>query len=154
MLKDQSFTCLGSKKAKKNDRVLMVLGDLDELISILGLIRAYSHHQRLKNQVVSLQEDLILIGGWLAGVKKNPDLKAMMVGLGKDLKKLQDPGLKKFSRPGVNQASAWLHLARVSARKLERRAVDLNLKSHQPLVNYLNRLSTWLFWLAVKEEKK
>jgi cob(I)alamin adenosyltransferase len=153
MLKDQSVTCLGSRKIKKSAPILGVLGDLDELTSLLGLVRAFTRKRSLQKQIISLQEDLILIGGWLSGQKKTISFKEKTLQLEAAIKKSINPSLKKFSRPGVNQTSAFLHLSRATARKLERKVVGLRLSRYQPLANYLNRFSALLFWLAVKEEK-
>jgi len=154
MIGDQSFTCLAGKKVSKSAQVLDVLGDLDELSSILGLVKVFSEKKTLKKQVSDLQEDLILIGGWLSGLGQVVFLKEKELELEKKIAKIQLPTLKEFSRPGVNRTSAFLHLARVAVRKLERKVVGLKHKRYRSLIKYLNRLSTLLFWLAVKEEKK
>ncbi len=74
--------------------------------------------------------------------------------LEKRISEVKDLEIKHFCRPGVNQISAFLHLARAITRRAERKVVGLKNDSYQPLVNYLNRLSSLLFWLAVRKEKK
>jgi cob(I)alamin adenosyltransferase len=58
--------------------------------------------------------------------------------------------LKKFVLPGQNETEALAHLARTKARVCEILAWEL--KARQPAV-YLNRLSDYLFLLAVSLAK-
>ena len=55
--------------------------------------------------------------------------------------------LKSFVLPGGSPLSAYLHLARTIARRAERRAHTLALREqvNAAALNYLNRLSDWLF---------
>ena len=71
----------------------------------------------------------------------------------KEIKNLTQEKVKGFSRPGVNQVSAALHLARAVCRRLERRLVRLKKKPLKPLIVFFNSFSLYLFWLAKKEEK-
>ena len=151
---DQSVTCLAGRKIGKASEILEALGDLDELNSSLGMSRALSKKPKLKKQLFSLQEELILIGGWLAGQTKTIDLKNPTEKLQAEIKKEAKTDLKHFSRPGQNQISASLHFNRAIARRLERRVVSLGRNKFLPLIGYLNKLSLFLFWLAVKEEEK
>lgn len=157
MLKNSSFyTCLGSRRIKKSSLVLDALGDLDELTCSLGLVRADCRSVKLKKELIRLQKDLVQIGGFLAEVKnkkktdwlkKNNYLKKMMT----ELKNNKRQG---FVLPGDDLTSARLHLARAFCRRLERRLISLKKNSLLPLVDYLNSLSSYLFWLANREEKR
>jgi cob(I)alamin adenosyltransferase len=151
MLKSPSVTCLAGKRIPKSARILDILGDLDELNCFLGLVRAFSRKKKLDRELVYLQEDLVRIGGWLSGAKSKFPFQKKTTALENRIKDLEDRNLKKFSRPGANQVSVALHLARVAARRLERRVV--RVRKNQSLVSYLNRLSTLIFWLAVEEER-
>lgn len=152
-MRSQSFTCLAGKKVKKSHELLEILGQLDRLSSELGVVRAFTDN-KLNQRLLTLQEQLIAIGGWLSGTAKQFELGEWTGELEKEIEKLCDPGLREFSRPGANELSAFLHLARVTARSAERAVVRLDRPDFQPLVNFLNRLSEFLFWLAVREEKK
>ena len=147
---DKSFTFLKGKKCSKSASVFEALGDLDELNATLGLVRAFAK-KNLKQKILLLQNDLIEIGGFLSGVKKI-DLKEKAALLEEKINQMANSSVKTFSRPGINKVSAFLHLARATCRRLERRVAGLKKKSMNPLVAYLNFLSSFLFWLAKKEE--
>jgi len=149
---DKSQTCLAGKKLPKSQEIFEALGDLDELNACLGLARSLAS-KNLKQQILKKQDDLIGIGGFLSGMKKEVSLKEKTLVLEKEIKNLVQTKVKGFSRPGVNQVSAALHLARAICRRLERRLVRLNKKSLKNLVIFFNSFSLYLFWLAKKEEK-
>lgn len=145
------LTLLRGKNKSKAEKIFVLLGDLDELNANLGLVRAFSRRRVLKGELRKLQGDLIEIGGFLAGFKKDFNLKMKISNLEERILKLEDSSVKEFSRPGVNKTSTCLHLSRAVCRRVERGMVHLR---HQSLVKYFNRLSLLLFWLAVKEEKR
>ena len=149
---DKSQTCLAGKKLPKSQEIFEALGDLDELNACLGLARSLAS-KNLKQQILKKQDDLIGIGGFLSGMKKEVSLKEKTLVLEKEIKNLVQTKVKGFSRPGVNQVSAALHLARAICRRLERRLVRLNKKSLKNLVIFFNSFSLYLFWLARKQEK-
>ena len=148
---DKSFTFLKGKKCSKSASIFEALGDLDELNATLGLARAFAK-KNLKQKILLLQNDLVEIGGFLSGVKK-VNLKEKTALLEEKINQMADSSVKTFSRPGVNKVSAFLHLARAICRRLERRTAKLKGKSMNPLVAYLIFLSSFLFWLAKKEER-
>jgi cob(I)alamin adenosyltransferase len=148
-----SFSFLGGKRLKKSAPIFEALGDLDELNAALGLVKAFAFPQTLKQQILALQNDLIEIGGFLSGVSKGDFLKKKTTELKKKIEKIKDSSVKKFSSPGANKTSAFLHLARAFCRRLERKVVGLGKKKYHSLAVYLNLLSSFLFWLAKKEEK-
>jgi len=153
---DKSQTCLAGKKLSKSEQIFEALGDLDELNACLGLARSLAS-KNLNQQILKKQDDLIEIGGFLSGVKRENSLKTLKeksFALEGEIKKLNQVEVKGFSRPGVNQVSAALHLARAICRRLERRLIRLNLKSLKPLIIFFNSFSLYLFWLAKKEENK
>ncbi|MFC1727494.1 ATP:cob(I)alamin adenosyltransferase [Patescibacteria group bacterium] len=151
---DQLFTCLGSKRIKKSAKVLEALGDLDELNATLGLVRAFTRKKKLEATISSFQNDLVQIGGWLSGFSKLTSLEKKTLLLKTECLRLSDSKLRRFSLPGKNKVSTFLHLSRVITRRLERRVVGLNKSDGQEVVAYLNKLSLMLFWLSVSEEKK
>ena len=85
--------------------------------------------------------------------KKLKQIKKKISQLKKEIKKLGNRRQERFSLPGKNLSSSFLHQARAITRRLERRVVSLARKKDQPLIAYLNQLSLLLFWLALKEEK-
>jgi len=151
--KDPSFTFLKGKKQKKSKPVFGILGDLDELLAVLGLTKAFAISKNFKKQITFLQDDLVAIGGFLSGVKKI-DLPEKINFLEEKIKVTDKFSIKAFSRPGINKTSAWLHLARTVCRRLERKLVSFKTSQKLLLVSYFNRLSFLLFLLACQQEKK
>lgn len=152
VLMDNGFTFLNGKKQKKSQLIFEILGDLDELNSVFGLVKVFSSSKKLQKKILSLQEDLLTIGSFLA-VAKKVDFQAKTNFLDKEIELIKDLSLKKFSQPGVNQVSSFLHLARAICRRLERKIVALRKPRSLNLMAYCNHLSSYLFWLAKKEEK-
>jgi cob(I)alamin adenosyltransferase len=58
------------------------------------------------------------------------------------------PALKNFILPGGSTISAQAHLSRCICRRAERRVVALNDEKYNLVVQYLNRLSDYLFVLS------
>lgn len=155
MLKNNHcYTFLGERKLKKSEKIFDVLGSLDELNTILGIVKVFSADDSLKKIISSIQEDILLAGTQMASFKDFKNFGKKVSGLEKKIEKNADPNLKKFVKPGKNKTEVFLHLARVFCRQTERKVVDLEEKKFQLLVDYLNRLSLLLFWLAVKEGKQ
>jgi len=149
---DKSYTFLKGQKCLKSSSVFDALGDLDELNSVLGLARAFAK-KNLGRKILAIQNDLVEVGGFLAGMKKT-DFKSKTILLEKQIKKIADPSLITFSRPGKNKISAFLHQARALCRRLERRVISLKKPKFKSLIVFLDSLSNLIFWLARKEEKK
>src|SRR4030043_1819947 len=143
---NKSQTFLGHQKLSKSEEIFEALGDLDELNACLGLARSFAS-KKLSQQILKQQDNLIEIGGFLAGMKKGNSLEEKTLDLEKEIKNLVQEKVKGFSRPGINQVSAALHLARAVCRRLERRLVRLKKTSLKPLIIFFNSFSLYLFWL-------
>lgn len=148
---EKSFTFLKGKRRKKSESIFEILGDLDELNAALGLAKAFAN-KNLGRQILQLQDTLIEIGSFLAGFKKI-NLASQTAFLEQKINQIKQPSLKTFVRPGRNKTSAFLHLSRVICRRLERKIIKLKRKDLKSLIDYLNLLSNFLFWLAQRKEK-
>jgi cob(I)alamin adenosyltransferase len=159
---DQGDTGLfgGGRVPKSHPRVA-AYGDVDELNSLLGVVRATPPVERFEPLLESIQRDLFSIGGQLA----TPDPAAVAKALAKaklsgervsEFERLIDeadaelPPLRAFILPVGTTKAATLHLARTVCRRAERSVVALAQESPVPelFVAYLNRLSDLLFTLA------
>lgn len=139
------------------------IGDVDELISILGLARCYASQNKAKDAILALQRALFAVGAELATAKEK--LSRLQQRIDQDavsrIEALMDStpaaamGFKGFVLPGSTPLSAYLDHARTVARRCERRAVGL-LESgeitNKHLIVWLNRLSDYLYLLARSEE--
>jgi len=145
----------GIRVSKDSSRV-DAYGNVDELNSLLGLVRSYlSKKNDIDSVLLQIQNDLFTIGTDLATVKDGEALRITnehVLNLERTIDKFQEelPPLKVFILPSGTNAAASLHFARSVARRAERKIVTLGKteKINRQLVPYLNRLSDLLFVLA------
>lgn len=162
--KGQTSLVGGTRVAKTNAR-LEAYGTLDELNSVVGLIRSHLSSSDLKEfgrQVESslqvIQNNLFNIGSHLACedaamTSKLPSLSALAIAsLEKemDLWESELPALRNFILPGGSALAGFAHLGRTVCRRAERETVKLSESCAVDAehIVYLNRLSDWLFLLA------
>jgi cob(I)alamin adenosyltransferase len=146
-------------RVQKDDPRIEAYGTVDELNSVLGLVRCAKPPDEMDRLLARVQNELFDLGAELA----TPDPKLRGTNLITQqrvelLEKAIDhfdaslPPLKTFILPGGTPAAAWLHLARTVCRRAERRVVTLgdaaNANLSPLMVIYLNRLSDLLFVLA------
>lgn len=162
---DKGYTSLiGGEKVKKSSLRVDVYGTLDELNSLLGIIRAKNDLTEIDKILNSIQNDLFLISAEIAtvGNKKGGTLRVIDK---KDILKIehwidefgrQIPELRQFVLPGGTETASFIHLARTVARRAERLLVQLMDDSslRDELLVYLNRLSDLLFVSARFENYK
>jgi len=153
MLKDHSYTCFRGTKIKKSEKIFDLLGELDKLNAVLGIARSFARKKTLKRELFFLQQEVLRAGSLIALNKDLEVFRKKASLLEKKAKRIENCDLKEFVKPGKTRIGAFLHFARVVCRQLEREVVAINEKKYFPLVEFLNRLSLFLFWLGVKEEK-
>jgi cob(I)alamin adenosyltransferase len=148
----------GTRVSKSDPRV-DACGDVDELASWLGLIRAELTSSDLIDALSAIQRDLFALGAVLADprhriaarVEKAAVNAAAVARLEATIDALDTelPPLGRFILAGGVPAGAALHLARAVCRRAERRVVALGPDAAEPLVlTYINRLSDLLFTMA------
>jgi len=158
----------GGQPISKDHLRIEAYGTVDELNSVVGLVRAFnrslmrrfSQARLLERELHRIQNRLFDIGGLLATLpgdrkrfKKMPKitpeevvhLEKLMDACQKDLKPLEE-----FILPTGGPVTAMLHLARTVSRRAERICVGMNRKERMDpeLLKYLNRLSDVFFVLA------
>ena len=160
---DQGNTRLYSgEEVPKSDLRVAACGDIDELNSALGLVRAGPGAGHLADEILGLQRFLFLDGSMVA---TTPDSSAPGVEWPREAvedltrrsreaeKEIQMPN--DFILPGGSERAARIDFARSVARRTERSVVRVMekgcLNSMDP-VTWLNRLSDYLWILARKEE--
>jgi cob(I)alamin adenosyltransferase len=159
---DQGDTGLfGGGRVPKDHPRVVAYGDVDELNSSIGIVRATEPVDFCDTLLESIQRDLFSIGGQLAA----PDPAAVARALAKAelpaervtaLERMIDeaenelPQLRAFVLPAGTPKAAALHYARTVCRRAERSVVHLARDSQVPslFIVYLNRLSDLLFTLA------
>lgn len=159
------------RRVPKNHPRVEAYGTIDELSAALGVARAVTSRNDLKDTLLGLQKELWMVATELAVGEVDQDRFELSCSEGAyqrvDEKILSDleeravdledrlPPLKEFVMPGQNPTSAHLHLARTICRRAERRICDLKAQNggiRLFLLKYVNRLSDYLFLLAREEE--
>lgn len=149
----------GGPRVPKDHARIEAYGTVDELNTVLGLVRCESLPPEIDSLLAQVQNELFNVGAELA----TPDPQARgthFIGDAQvsELEKAIDrfeanlPILKTFILPGGSRGAAWLHLARTVCRRAERRVVTLMSDQQQAISGtilvYLNRLADLLFVLA------
>jgi cob(I)alamin adenosyltransferase len=151
----------GGGRVAKDDPRVAAYGDVDELNSALGVVRAAEPSGLFDAELEAIQRDLFAIGGHLA----TPDPEKVRAALERaslSPTRIQDfeaaidaadtelPPLRAFVLPAGTAKAAALHLARTVCRRAERSVVSLAREHPVPelFLVYLNRLSDYLFTLA------
>ena len=147
---------VGGSRVSKDSLRVRAYGDIDELNSVLGLVRAFSRDDEMGSTLEGLQRDLFSVGANLAAPEQShgvPSItKDMIIALEKTIDgfQLQLSPLKVFILPGGAETGAFLHFGRSVARRAERNIVALSKIEtvNENLVPYMNRLSDLLFVMA------
>ena len=156
---DQGQTSLiGGVRVSKAHIRIESYGTVDELNSWVGMLRAYGLEEGTDTLLNDIQNQLFVIGSHLAADLEKSRMQlpefdpAFTLALEDGIDGLQAnlPELKNFVLPGGNQAASAAHLARCVCRRAERLVVALSGHEavNQHLLEYLNRLSDYLFTLA------
>lgn len=151
----------GGGRVAKNHARVAAYGDIDELNSVLGLVRAGAPTDFFDSLFENIQRDLFSIGGHLATpdpakVRKALEKAALSETRVAEFEAVIDAAdeelapLKAFVLPGGTEKAARLHVARAICRRAERSTVALAGNDEVPaaFLIYLNRLSDLLFTLA------
>jgi cob(I)alamin adenosyltransferase len=159
---DKGYTSLlGGLQVPKYDIRPSTYGIIDELGSILGIVRSHSTNQRICEIILQIQKDLFEVNAELASSlnereKRIADrhiaqLEAWEEEAGNNI---EMP--KTFIISGESQIGAYIDLARAVSRRCERQIVQmlhLGYLFNDKIVVYLNRLSDLLWLLARWEEQ-
>jgi len=151
----------GGGRAPKDHARVAAYGEVDELNSTIGVVRATAPVDFFDPLLQSIQRDLFAIGGHLA----TPDPAKVAKALEKahlsadrvaEFERVIDgadaelPPLRAFVLPAGTPKAAAFHLARTVCRRAERSVVHLAHEVDVPalFIVYLNRLSDLFFTLA------
>lgn len=150
---DQGETGLANQTRVPKDHLRVTcMGELDELNSLVGLLRCESLDNEHQDLLSLIQHDLFDLGGELALPGMSILKESAVERLDEAIAKYNDTleSLKEFILPGGSRASALAHVVRTVARRAERHVVALSREGGvQPLaLQYLNRLSDLMFVLA------
>lgn len=151
---DKGETSLvGGTRVSKANVKIEAYGTVDELNSSLGIIAA--SNDQYSDFIKNIQHKLFNIGSTLAA-EKNLEFDLPTIDhsdidvLEKEIDRLTKilPRLKNFILPGGSIISAQTHVSRCICRRAERRVVELADQDYTIHIQYLNRLSDYLFILS------
>ena len=160
--KGTTFLFSGEEVPKDSART-EAYGDLDELVSQLGVARVHARRADVRQRILELQRELFIAGAELATSSDHLHLLKARVDRSM-LERMErvrteaESGVRMpdgFIIPGGTLAAAHLDVARTVARRLERKISGLTragLLNNEHLTVWVNRLSDYLWLLARLEE--
>ena len=160
---DGSTSLFGGQKVSKSASRIESYGTVDELNSLLGVVRSYEISPLVDEWLNTVQHQLFILGADLATPQNNSTrinrisqeeidfLENRIDNMDEEL-----PPLKNFILPGGTPAAASIHHARTVCRRAERLTVACakEVELSELTVKYLNRLSDFLFMLGRYENFK
>ena len=168
---DKGITALyGGIRVPKHHLRIECYGTVDELNSHIGLIRDQKIDTSVISFLIRIQNELFTLGAMLATPKEKEILKngkerlnipkitsahVKVLEQQIDAMNIDLPAMTNFILPGGNQTVSFCHIARCVCRRSERLATALNENEtiNPSILEYLNRLSDYLFVLARKLSK-
>ena len=154
---DSGTTGLGDgSRVAKDDLRIIALGDVDELNSCIGILRAQITVSTIEDKA-SWDKSLSLIQHWLFDVggevcipNYHMVLPLSVEFLENEIDRMNEnlPMLKEFILPAGTLTCSYAHQARSVCRRAERSLMTLHSRDQniQPAsLQLLNRLSDWLF---------
>lgn len=161
---DKGTTSLvGGKRVPKNHPRVEAYGDLDELISFIGIVISDTDIAGAKATLRKIQEELMLISAHFASDGSYKNLKEIgddaIEFLEKEIDRMTGalPPQTAFILPGAPRVASECHVARTICRRAERHSLvigtggEANSQTSPQIetgIRYLNRLSDYLFTLA------
>jgi len=150
---DDGTTGLGTgRRVPKDHPRMQAIGDVDELNSAIGVLRAQSLPSGVDEVLGRIQHALFDLGGELSLEDRALLARDRVTDLELQIEdwNARLPPLKDFVLPTGNMAVASAHLARAICRRAERSLVRLSHEERvfETSLKYLNRLSDLLFVLA------
>ena len=154
----------GGSECNKDDPQVEAYGTIDELNSVVGIVRAHIAAQEIDEILARVQEDLFCIEAHTSagrGYEEYPKLPAFGEERVKFLEECilewekEVPPLQNFILPGGTPSAAFCDLARTVSRRAERRmSTWLRTTKETPARKagyaYINRLSDFFFALERK----
>lgn len=149
---DGTTTLLGAGRLSKSDARIVVLGDVDEATSFIGLARAEAGAGDIAGLLIGLQRLLYRVMGDVAMPNEDnfvgpSDVEYVDAALEEWRDRTELPN--EFVVPGGSRLGALLDVARSVARRAERSLVAAGYaQDHPDAVRCVNRLSDVLFVAA------
>jgi cob(I)alamin adenosyltransferase len=161
---DGTTGLVGGNRVRKSDLRLDAYGSVDELNAHIGYLRSLISDAAVNELLLEVQNKLFVIGSKLASDEKGKAITESLECGGSGIERLeraideyesQLQPLSNFILPAGSPEVSYCHIARTVCRRAERRVVQLaeNTPVEEMIVQYLNRLSDYLFVLSRKVAK-
>jgi cob(I)alamin adenosyltransferase len=172
---DKGTTALvGGERVPKESTRLEAYGTIDELNSIVGIVRTYAPNyrnkfgddyawyyailRRIQNELFDVGSELATpTGGEYEGMHRMSDAEVKQLESEMDRMEQELKPLNSFTLPGGGVLNAFLHQARTVCRRAERVCWALKREDeslNDQLIVYVNRLSDHLFvqsrWVSLR----
>lgn len=165
---DQGKTSLfGGTRVPKYHLRIEAYGTIDELNSLIGLIRDQKIDSHSIQTLIKIQTELFVLGAMLATDPEKERLKTgkarlniatispqSVAFLENEIDEMNEslPAMTHFILPGGHTTVSFCHMARCVCRRAERIVSHLSDEStiDSQILVYLNRLSDYLFMMARK----
>jgi cob(I)alamin adenosyltransferase len=156
--KGQTSLIGGTRVPKFHPRI-EAYGTIDELNSYIGLIRDHDIDQHFRDVLLEIQDRLFTAESIIAldpAAEASVKLPALdesdITLLEQEIDRMNEvlPELKSFILPGGHPVVSYCHIARCICRRAERHTIRLAQAQsvEEKVIQYLNRLSDYLFVLA------
>lgn len=135
------------KRVSKADPIIHLYGELDELNASLGVALCFMESKKNKGTIVEVQNQIFHIGAHLP--EKKPAISEKeTLHIENEIKEMEErlKAMHHFIIPRGTKGCAFLHNARVCARRVERTLAGM--KMPKEYLAYFNRLSDLLFVMA------
>lgn len=153
---------IGGTRVPKHHIRIESYGTIDELNSYIGLIRDQEIDKETEATLIEIQDRLFTLGSLLAADENtkmvlpqvfNSDVEFLEKEIDKMDEELEE--MKSFVLPGGHTTVSYTHIARCICRRAERLTVHLSeeFEINVIIIQYLNRLSDYLFTLSRKLTK-
>jgi len=152
-----------NRRVSKSHPRVEAYGSVDEANTAIGLARATAEHDFVRDSLLAIQKDLIILMGELATLpddlprylkeghtRVTPEMTVKLDQLVRQIE-AQNVSFKGWATPGATVNAAALDVARTTCRRAERRICALQEADQLPnaeILVYLNRLSDALWLLA------
>jgi cob(I)alamin adenosyltransferase len=164
---DGTTALMYGRRVPKTHPRIEACGAVDELNAALGLARASAKPDFVRNHLLAIQKDLVVLMGEIGVATEDlpryvkdgyslvtPEMTAKLDALVRELE-AKKINVKGWATPGEEMNAAMLDAARTVCRRAERRVCALKESGELPnaeIVVYLNRLGD-LLWLFARWEE-
>jgi cob(I)alamin adenosyltransferase len=149
---------IGGRRVPKYALRIEAYGTVDELNSVVGMLRDQKESQSFNETLLIIQDRLFITESLLATASKDTTSSFShlsdddVIFLENEIDRMNEGllDLKHFIIPGGHTAISWAHIARTVCRRAERIIIKLAAEESvdELIIRYMNRLSDYFFILA------